>query len=564
MIKNLLDKIGDWNPQFLREIKGRLQQRNIILAITVSLLGQFLLLMYFQVQLTTNDISVTSFTNKYCTGNILYGLPQCLLDEFDNLVINWQLWWLDLFTLLSIIGCFSLLVAGTYLLISNLATEERRDTLNFIRLSPQSPQTILVGKILGVPILVYITLALAIPLHLWSGLAAGIPLGFLFCFYAVMVTACLFYYSAALLFGLIGSWLSGFQAWLGSGVVFGFLLFTKQWLSYTPVDYPLVWLRFFNPFFSIPHSLLNSVSKSVYSWETFHWFALPIGASFIAIVGLTILNYTVLTVFAWQALQRCFSNPNATMLSKKQSYLLTSYFTVITIGCANWQSSVLVKAPHSAIIRENLSSLLFLHFWLFLYLIAAISPHRQSLIDWARYRQFSSYKSFWNSHTIKDLIWGEKSPAWVAIALNATITIVSLSLLAVLTQDDNNNKINGIYALALAGSLAMIYAALTQLALFMKTQNRIFWTVTIIGTVIVLPVIILALLLNNPNHVTFVWLFSVIAPLVALYPTGISLSSITVFFAILIQGIILGGLIFQLQRKLQKVGESATKALLSH
>ncbi|MFQ4144821.1 hypothetical protein [Chlorogloeopsis sp. ULAP02] len=564
MIKNLLDKIGDWNPQFLREIKGRLQKRNIILAISVSLLGQFLLFMYFQVQLTTNDVSVTSFTNQYCTGKILYGLPQCSLDEFGNLVINWQLWWLDLFTLLSMMGCFSLLVAGIYLLINNLATEERRDTLNFIRLSPQSPQTILVGKILGVPILVYITLVLAIPLHLWSGLAAGIPLGLIFCFYAVMFTACVFYYSAALLFGLVGSWLGGFQAWLGSGVVLGFLLFTKQWLSYTPVDYPLVWLRFFNPYFLIPHLLLNSVSKSVDSWETFRWFALPIGVSFIAKVGLTILNYTVLTSFAWQALQRCFSHPNATMLSKKQSYLLTSYFTFVTIGCASWQSSVLVKASDHVMIRENLSSLLFLHFWLFLYLIAAISPHRQSLIDWARYQQFCGYKSFWNSQTIKDLIWEEKSPVWVAIALNAMISIVSLSFLVVLTQDDNNNKMNGIYALALAGSLAMIYAALTQLALFMKTQNRIFWTVAIIGTVIVLPVIILALLLNNPNHVTFVWLFSVVAPLVVLYPTGSSLSSIIVFFAILIQGIILGGLIFQLQRKLQKAGESATKALLSH
>ncbi|RUR85057.1 hypothetical protein ACF3DV_17085 [Chlorogloeopsis fritschii PCC 9212] len=551
MIKNLLDKIGDWNPQFLREIKGRLQQRNIILAITVSLLGQFLLFMYFQAQLPDNSESFPS-SNKYCTGKILYGMPECLQDEFGNLAINWQLLWLNLFTLLSIIGCYSLLVAGTYLLISNLATEERRDTLNFIRLSPQSPQTILVGKILGVPILVYITLALAIPLHLWSGLAADIPLELIFCFYAVIFAACLFYYSAALLFGLVGSWLSGFQAWLGSGVVLGFLILTKEWLSYNPVDYPLVLLRFFNPYFLIPHLSLNSASKSIYSSETFHWFALPIGASFTATVALTILNYIVLTSFAWQALQRCFSNPNATMLSKKQSYLLTSYFTVLTIGCANWHSSVLVKDSHYSTIRENLSSLFFLHFWLFLYLIAAISPHRQTLIDWARYRHFSGYKSFWNSHTIKDLIWGEKSPAWVAIALNAMIVIFSLSLLVFFTQNDTNHKINGIYALVLAGSLAMIYAALTQLMLFMKTQHRIFWTAATLGAVIVLPVIILALLFNNPNHATVVWLFSVIAPLIALYPTGASLSLITVLFAILVQEIILGGLIFSVAAKIAK------------
>ncbi|MBF2007378.1 MAG: hypothetical protein IGS49_18425 [Chlorogloeopsis fritschii C42_A2020_084] len=291
MIKNLLNKIGDWNPQFLREIKGRLQKRNIILAITVSLVGQFLLFMSFQTMLP--DDSSASFTSShtYCTGKILYGMPECLQDEFGNLAINWQLLWLNLFTLLSLIGYYCLLVAGTYLLISNLATEERRDTLNFIRLSPQSPQTILVGKMLGVPILVYITLAIAIPLHIWSGLAADIPLGLIFCFYAGIFAACLFYYSAALLFGLVGSWLGGFQAWLGSGVVLGFLILTKEWLSYTPVDYPLVLLRFFNPYFLIPHLSLNSVSKSIYSWETFDWFTLPIGASFIATAGLTILNF---------------------------------------------------------------------------------------------------------------------------------------------------------------------------------------------------------------------------------------------------------------------------------
>jgi len=62
------------------------------------------------------------------------------VDNQGNFVINWQMWWLDLFTWLSLIGIFALLVAGTYLLISDLAHEERQDTLNFIRLSPSHQQ----------------------------------------------------------------------------------------------------------------------------------------------------------------------------------------------------------------------------------------------------------------------------------------------------------------------------------------------------------------------------------------------------------------------------------------
>jgi len=54
------------------------------------------------------------------------------VDNQGNFVINWQMWWLDLFTWLSLIGIFALLVAGTYLLISDLAHEERQDTLHSI------------------------------------------------------------------------------------------------------------------------------------------------------------------------------------------------------------------------------------------------------------------------------------------------------------------------------------------------------------------------------------------------------------------------------------------------
>ncbi|MCX7594419.1 MAG: hypothetical protein N2235_11765 [Fischerella sp.] len=568
MILNFLDRLGDWNPQLLRELRGRLQIRNILLAISVSLLGQFLLFISFQGQLpisaNNNDV-ITNHPNKYCTGNLLYGLPQCLQDAFGNTIINWQLWWLDLFTGLSIISYFTLLVIGTYLIISDLATEESRDTLNFIRLSPQPPQSILMGKMLGVPILPYLAVAIAIPVHVFSGLKANIPLGMILGFDAVVLVACFFYYSAALLFGLVGTWLGGFQAWLGSGVVLGFLLFTMNALANVPRNVSLILLRFFNPFYFIPNLSDSSAYRTINLWADFHWFALPLGASWITIIGLGLLNYTALTHFIWLALQRCFRNTNATMLSKQQSYLLTSYFSILALGCANWQSIIWGKFPDSTtMMKDNIACLLFLHLWLFLYLIAAISPHRQTLQDWARYRHVSGHKSLWNSYTIKDLIWAEKSPGLVAIALNAIIAIFSLSLLILLADGSIQDKINAVYAFALAGSLAMLYAALTQLLLFMKTKHRVFWAAGGLGAAIILPIFILLMLFNYPGNNTFVWLFSIAAPLLALYtPTGEPLSPITVLFVIFVQGSILTLLVLQLRRQLQKAGESATKALFS-
>lgn len=149
MVLKRLDRLGNWNPQLIRELKGRFKPRNLAIALTLSLVGQFLIAM------------------------------TCLISSVD---INWSLSWSDLFVRLSWFSTLALLGVGTYLLINDLAQEERRGTLNFLRLSPQSTQSILLGKLLGVPSLLYLGIILVVPLHLWSGLAAQIPLGLILSF----------------------------------------------------------------------------------------------------------------------------------------------------------------------------------------------------------------------------------------------------------------------------------------------------------------------------------------------------------------------------------------------
>lgn len=567
MMQKFTDKLGDWNPQFLREIKGRIKSRNILLTIVISLLGQILLLLYFRTQIITENTAnaIKTITNKYCTGEKTYinaATRVCLQDELGNIIINWESWFRNIFTWLSIFSCFAILVAGTYLIISDLANEERRETLNFIRLSPQSPQSILLGKMLGVPILLYLAVFLAIPLHLWSGLAANIPLVEIFSFYAVIVAACILYYSGGLLFGLVGSWLSGFQAWFGSGAVLGFLILTRQGIFYQvgQSEHPFVVLKLINPVYLIPHFAVNSSFKSVASeLANIHWFAIPLGASFVTTVGFVLLIYAMGTWFIWQSLQRCFRDPNATMLSKQQSYLLTSCFAILTIGCANWQKLVFANG-NSYMISENLACLLFLNLWLFLYLIAALNPQRQSLYDWARYRHVYSFKEFGNSKLIKDLIWSEKSPGLVAIALNAIIAITALSLFILLSGTGLDGAIPAFLALIFAGNLTMIYAGLAQLMLLMKTEQRVLWATGALGAVMILPLVIVAMLFSNPGNNTFAWLFSIAAPLIMLYPTGYPESLISVFLAFFCQWMIIGLLVFLLMRQLRKAGDSTVRS----
>ncbi len=226
---NSIDKIGDWNTQLLRELKGRLKSFPVIIAIVTSLATQLIIFLY---QLREFPGENYRTYGKYCKVRELRKLnPElryCPTNQIDM-----QLWWRDhweyMFLALSVILIFTLLVAGTYLLVNDLSQEERHGTLNFIRLSPQSETSIFVGKILGVPVLIYLVVLAAIPFHIMTGKFANIAFSHISLFYLVLLASCIFFYSIALLFGIFGgSALSGFKPWLGSGLVFMFLMMTAS------------------------------------------------------------------------------------------------------------------------------------------------------------------------------------------------------------------------------------------------------------------------------------------------------------------------------------------------
>ncbi|MBD2493146.1 hypothetical protein [Nostoc sp. FACHB-280] len=567
MIEALINYLGNGNPQLFRELKGRLKPRNILLTSALSLLGQFILFISFQAQLPTRYDAVQNLTHRYCTGTIKSDLPGCLADGFGNVIINWQLWSWDVFTWVNIIVSFGLLAAGSYLLINDLATEQRRDTLNFIRLSPQSPQSILLGKMLGVPALLYVAVILALPLHLWMGLNAKIPVMEIISFDAIVIGASFFYYSAALLFGLVGSWLGVFQPWLGIGALLGYLTFTKEALSYNfYANNPASFFGLLNPYFLMPYfdiEIDEKFSFAIPNFKSFHWFMLSIGESFITMAVFAVVVYFIGAYFFWQSLQRCFRDPNITMLSKKQSYLLTAVFNFIILGCADWKDLIFDKLPRTYSIQENFGFLMVLNLGLFLYLIAAITPGRQTLQDWTRYRHIEQTKELSKTSLIQDLIWGEKSPGILAIAINVIMSVTCLSCFALISQVSIESKTNAWMALVLAGSLAVIFAALTQLILFMKNEQRQLWAAGVLMSVIILPPIFLGIFFNRPENYPIVWLFSIAAPVIVLSPLSINGLPLAYFLAILGHFAIATFLVSQLTRKLKKAGESATKALLA-
>ncbi|MEH2291896.1 ABC transporter permease subunit [Nostoc sp.] len=535
MMLNLVDKIGDWNPQLFRELKGRLKFFNVAIAIASSLVLQLVL--------------------------FSYKLPQFPDDTW------WPEHWEHIFLTLSVIFVFTLLVAGTYLLINDLAKEETRGTLNFIRLSPQSETSILAGKLLGVPSLIYVSILLAVPLHLWAGLSAKFAFIYILSYYAILAASCIFFYSAALLLGLFSRSFNGFEAWLGSGIVLLFLFITMVMASSdsNTLNNSTAWFRLFNPWDVTNYLFPNLFHLSDGSpLKNLQFFYLPLGTSVVSVVGFHLLNFGLCSYGILQVLKRCFRNPKASIISKEQSYFLVAFcqlmmwgFTVqIGLNNERWDEQV----------EGNIVLLAVYNLVLILSLIVVLSPHRQDVQDWARYRHqgVSSRKNLW-----QDLISAEKSPALVALAINLTIVtipwLVWVSLTSVFDQNNGHtwhsndiDRFKLLLALALSISLIMIYATIAQLILLLKTPKRSFWAIGTLGTAMFLPSLILEFMGISPSEYPTVWLFSTF-PWTAIEYSGVT----TIFMAVLAELSVLALLNFHLTRRVRLAGESATKALLA-
>lgn len=537
--------LGELNPQLVREIKGRFKPRNLIISTAIAVLGQLLLLVLAQSWLP----SPTRSYSRYCMGvkEGYYSNYPCTSDAAGNVIINWPLWWLDVFVALSIIGIFALLVVGTYMLVSDLAKEESNGTLNFIRLSPQSAFSIALGKILGVSSLLYLVAAFALPLHLWSAIAAGISLKLVLGFYLVVAASGAFFYSAALLFGLVATGLGSFQAWLAAGSVFLFLTITTSANFHSQVFFnPFDWLMLFDPAkvlpylaSSTPHSLDTLNYFNVKDAARLRWYDLGFWETMTGAILASVANSAWWTFWCWHGFKRRFHNPSLTLMSKAYSYWFSSGFTAIVLG--------FVFVPHHwndfrQEVYQNLEIVLVLVVLMLVALTTILSPQRQTLQDWARYRHQmqKAERPLW-----RDFVYGSKSPAAIAIFCNL-ITVTAILSLGFILLPVGHLRGEIIMAWLLCVCLVLTCASVAQLMMMMRSPKRTLWTASALGLLLVLPPIL------------ELWSFS-LRPALALSQTGLSAIALTV----LVEWTAIVLLNVQMHRQLKKAGESTTKALLN-
>ena len=436
------DQIGVRNPQFLRECRGRLKPRNAIAAIGLSLIFQFLLY-----------ISIAGLGGEFD--------PERQQDVCQALT-----WLIP----------YALFVLGGFYIVDDLAREEKTGTLNFIRLSPRPAKEILLGKLLGVPLLPAILALCAVPLHIISGLLGGASALWLLSYYGVLAFGTAFVYTLALLFGFVGSASPLGKQQALSAIAFAGLalvVITPLFMGWNTVA---TWFGFeaSSPLYIEPYGGREP--------EPFaQWLYLPIAGNLLIAHLFTIGNLVIGTLITWRVLLRTFRVPKATLLSKRISYIIVAYLNVLLWGF--FQSSLITQSDIRTL--GYAGAAFAVNVAIALILIFAIAPGRQTLIDWSRIKNKS----------ILGWVWNDNSPSVLSILISAAIAgALIVPWILIIDRGQNVAILPTILASFSLGTAVLIYATIVQLIFSSKLRAPFIWAVGTIATIAVVPPIFLGVL----------------------------------------------------------------------
>ncbi len=434
----------------------------------------------FTVQLPR--IAIVEKNNRYCLDSFKpdsvkpYDPPCEVTADKAAYRIDWPHWYRDLFTTLTIAIVFPLMAGGVFFLANNLAEEKRRGTLNFLRLSPRSSFTLLSGKILGVPICLYLAIALALPLHGLTGWLAGYNAGYLLGFDLTLIAQTLLFYLLAVLFSIstANTMLLTLQPWLlaSGAIVFNWIMVAIALTSHFPESTdtnPLMWSVLFSPFISL--SYFGDRAAASLTPNSVNLMLGIFRVNFTEYTAIAVVHaigwYTVLG----HAIQRRFTHPHLTLLQRRYSYPLTALVFAILLGLTGHNNQDYEVFPYLMLIG-------ILSVFYFMTLAIALTSDRQTLQDWARYRHAQAARSqrlgLW-----QDLLIGDTSSPIISFGLNLALGTALFSGWFLLNYGDHlenltDQLILGCSLLLFVGSL-LFSVLVNQILLLTRRQKNWFW-----------------------------------------------------------------------------------------
>ncbi|MEM8638341.1 MAG: hypothetical protein AAGG51_05990 [Cyanobacteria bacterium P01_G01_bin.54] len=494
MLLRLLDRLGNWNPQLFRELKGRLTPRNLAIAGSASVGGQLTLMgslfqhWYTKQQAVYGPYCALAETyNNYhnrlrnfesephigLSGEVVGSIEQesehirlklaQMPEACPTDAIDYSAWWMDFgqacFGWLTLAALFLFLGGLIYLLIRDVSKEKHQGTLKFIQLSPQSTHTFLLGKLLGVPILVYGAIALTLPLHFGLSQTIHVPWWQIIGFYvAILASACCFGLVAILL-GLFGA-----QAIIGTaGLMFGIFLLCVASNMHDPTSLT-TYLSLFAPTLLFPRAIdLGNNDGLPY------WLSSTPPFNFTTLPSLLLVLFNCGLVIYWlsQPLQRRFRTPQSPLWSKGQSYGITFSLSLLFIGgdILLWGEKSRNYSDGEQWLQIILFQLMLMAIW-----VVVLCPNRATLIEWARYR----YEQASRSRLGWAMLWQDASPATLAIVCHTVLAFIPFAVWVGVTgsmsMTDRGLLISG---LAFVIVQLWLYGAIAQLIHFLSRQHTV-------------------------------------------------------------------------------------------
>ena len=401
-LTQISDRLGDWNPQLLRELKEKFTINGLTFILIASAIVQVLIGLWL--------VNGGSIEHRYAA--LFYSF-------------NW---------ILPIGAIFG----GSYSLISDFNRERKSGTLDFIKSSPQSGRHILLGKLMGVPSLVYLAILSFVPLHFGVSLASGASLRLMLLWYLTVGSIGYLCLVLTCLYVVYGGRFAILYALLTSQPISTVLFFYNYYLTATVSDRS--W-----PSIEAPKIL---------------WFYLPVGNNIWLFYLFTCVTAIAIANCLWLAVDRKYIDPLATPIDKKDSYIINFCVQLWLIGFA------------LPLIKSTTTESNFYILWTFqtigtiwiVCMIPMLLPKRRAFQEWIfdwQQKHGKLWSIDWQDpKLIHELMWGDRSPALLAIGMNLAVSAIAwllVSSIAFVLSPNFDLFGRFIVGAIMAGILTLIY-----------------------------------------------------------------------------------------------------------
>jgi ABC-2 family transporter protein len=511
MLDKYIDRIGDWNPQLFRELKSRLTGNAVIITVAGSIITQVIESLFF-------------FNNN----------PLSSQADRSFHFLNWFLPTI-------------LMLGGVYTIVSDFDREEQCGTLNFIRLTPQSAHSIFLGKLIGVPSLIYLAILLALPLHLFVGISAGTSSIAILAWYWTIGVAAYLCLSVAILYSLHSH---------KHPILLTLLLSL-------PVNTFLGVYNYCSDLFITKREVIAANNSPLLSW-----FYLPIERNIFLFDGLIVLTFLLISYWLWVTIDRKYINPNSTSFKKEHSYWMNIQSQIWLLGFA----MPMVTQAYSQFDNNSFDLSARYHTLAIFYNISAVGiyciipliiPNKSSTQDWSQHRRehvTHEHRQWWQRGIVRDLIWDDRSPIGLAMLVNLLISAIAWGLsLIVFIHEDPERLIKSICGIIIVSILTLIHTVIINfIYLRSKAKNTGAIPIIILMSVVPLCLGLMSIMALNywlSFHANY-WLSLQLLSFSPLYWMGVmELSILNIGMIIMGQIGILARVVKLLQMRVREIGK---------